>query len=312
MIKIGTRSSQLALWQAEQVKNLLERRGFDAELIPVKSEGDVDLVTPLYAMGVQGVFTHALDAHLLSGKVDMAVHSMKDVPTQLARGICEAAVLERASARDLFIPNPNKKEKIKLGSIEAMDHYFQIASGSVRRRAQWLHQFPKSTFHNLRGNVHTRMRKLAESDWDGIIMARAGLERVQLLPAEFEEISWMLPSPAQGAILIVCREEDEALKRQLSYLNHKTTALCVHLERAFLSTLMGGCSTPISAWARVEEEELYFQGNILSPDGKDKMSIQKTVKRSEAEGLGAAAAKELLNQGAGDIVEKIRTKGHGI
>jgi hydroxymethylbilane synthase len=308
IIKIGTRDSRLALWQAETVQQLLNRQGIRATLVPVKSEGDLDLVTPLYAMGVEGVFTKTLDAYLLSGKIDIAVHSMKDVPTQLAMGIAQAAVLKRASVQDIFIPHPdNKKEKNLIANVNSSkETVFHIATGSVRRKAQWLHHFPNTSFENLRGNVQTRLRKLAESNWDGIIMAKAGLERMNLLPQTFETIDWMLPAPAQGAILVVCKEDNKLLRKQLAGLNDEETNFAVQLERDFLKALMGGCSTPIGAHASIVNNQVVFQGNIVSPAGKEMMKVEKKSERSLAYDLGSIAAKELLEQGAGSIVEAIR------
>jgi hydroxymethylbilane synthase len=164
IIRIGTRDSQLALWQADTVKNLLEKNGHQCVLVPVKSEGDIDLVTPLYAMGVEGVFTKTLDAYLLSHKIDIAVHSMKDVPTQLAEGIVQSAVLKRGSTNDVFIPNYLSHTTQHVSSITnplpfINYHLSQIiATGSIRRKAQWLHRFPETKFENLRGNVQTRLK----------------------------------------------------------------------------------------------------------------------------------------------------------
>lgn len=307
IIRIGTRESSLALWQAEKVRQMLADVGIASTLVPVKSEGDLDLVTPLYAMGVEGVFTKTLDAYLLSGKIDIAVHSMKDVPTQLAQGIVPAAVLKRASVADIFIPHPNREiSKSITGDSVSRDASFHIATGSVRRKAQWLHYFPNTTFENLRGNVQTRLRKLEESDWDGIIMAKAGLERVNLLPERFEIIDWMLPAPAQGAILIVCKSEEESLRKQLAALNDAASSKAVSIERDFLKSLMGGCSTPIGAHATVQNDQLVFKGNIVSPDGTAILEVEKVAALADSENLGLLAADELLAQGAGKIVEAIR------
>ena len=308
IIRIGTRDSQLALWQANRVKDLLKLQGYQCELVPTKSEGDIDLVTPLYSMGVEGVFTKTLDAYLLSNKIDMAVHSMKDVPTQLAQGITQAAVLERGNVNDVLIVNhkvPIENEKDSIFNFQ-----FSIGTGSVRRKAQWLHRYPNTQFENLRGNVQTRLRKLNESNWHGIIMAQAGLERMDLLPENYELLDWMLPAPAQGAIMVVCREDDKGLFEKIHKLNHEQTALCTKIERDFLKTLMGGCSTPISALAEIKNETLYFKGNILSPDGKEKKEIEKKINLSSADELGVLAAKELLGAGAGKIVEAIRNKAN--
>jgi len=301
-IRIGTRDSKLALWQAHTVQALLEKEGAKTELVPVKSEGDLDLVTPLYAMGVQGVFTKGLDAFLLSNKIDIAVHSLKDVPTQLAQGLAQAAVLPRASYKDLFVPHPRSTA---FGSAK-------IATGSIRRKAQWLNQYPGSTIENLRGNVQTRMRKLEESDWDGAIFAAAGLDRMEMRPDSAIELDWMLPAPAQGAVMVACRAESAELFALCAKFNDKQTALCVQIERDFLRTLMGGCSTPISALAEVKDGLVHFRGNILSIDGTEKMEIEKVCTLEETKDAGVLWGNELLQKGADKIVASIRNFGQNL
>jgi hydroxymethylbilane synthase len=300
-LRIGTRDSQLAVWQATLVQQKLQDKGIAAELVYIKSDGDIDLVTPLYAMGVQGVFTKTLDAALLSNRIDIAVHSMKDVPTQLAQGIQQAAVLERGSYKDILVFR---------NSPWAMDQGPKtIATSSIRRKAQWLHRYPHHGIDNLRGNVNTRMQKLADSNWDGAIFAAAGLERIGLRPESSIDLDWMLPAPSQGAIMIVCREEDAESKNSCASLNDITTALCTHIEKDFLRILMGGCSTPISALAQAHNSTVYFQGSILSPDGKEKADIELEATWNEADILGVKAAQQLLNQGAGSIIATIRNAG---
>src|SRR5450432_659930 len=263
-LRIGTRESQLALWQANRVKQLLQQHDVDAELVHIKSEGDLDLATPLYAMGVQGIFTRSLDQALLNNQIDLAVHSMKDVPVQLPIGLLEAAVLERDSPFDLLVLHPSKE------NIHLDDHIpSTIASSSLRRRAQWLHRFPSDQIEPIRGNVNTRLKKLAESEWWGAIFAAAGLQRIGLRPGNAIELDWMIPAPAQGAILVVCREKDENIFSECRKLHHEQSAYCVKIERDFLSTLLGGCSTPIGALAEIEGEEIFFRGNLLDPAGEN-------------------------------------------
>ena len=298
-IRIGTRESQLAVWQATQVKELLEKEGFTSELVFIKSEGDIDLKTPLYEMGVQGVFTRSLDIALLNHKIDLAVHSMKDVPTQLPEGIMQAAVLKRGPVRDLLV---YKNDLNFLGSAVPAD----IATSSIRRKAQWLHKYPTHHLHNLRGNVNTRLRKLAEESWDGAIFAQAGLERINVRPEKSIVLNWMLPAPAQGAILIACRTDDEVSFSCCQPLNDEETAMCTRIERDFLRTLLGGCSTPISALAEVEEGDVYFIGELLSLDGRQKVEVEKILPVEKSDGLGRDAAEELLENGGRAIVEEIR------
>ena len=315
IIRIGTRDSQLAVWQATLVQNLLKDSGVASELVYIKSEGDIDTVTPLYALCVQGVFTKTLDAALLSNRIDIAVHSMKDVPTQLAKGIQQTAVLKRASYKDILVYKGEKKEiEDALGISNGqwtMDNgenrSFTIATSSIRRIAQWLNRYPNHNIENLRGNVNTRLRKVQEHDWDGAIFAAAGLERIHLRPEKSIDLDWMLPAPAQGAIMIVCREGDDFSFGSCKTFNDEHTALCTKIERDFLSTLSGGCSTPISALSEVKGSNVLFRGNICSPDGKIKTEIKKEIPIKEASTAGVRLANELLQQpSASKIVQDIR------
>ena len=296
VIRIGTRESQLAVWQANQVKDLLQQYGYASELVYIKSEGDTDLKTPLYEIGVQGIFTRALDIALLNGQVDIAVHSMKDVPTIMAKGIVQAAVLPRASYKDILVPPPGMQFETsgnKPGTI---------ATSSIRRKAQWLNRYPGTAIENLRGNVNTRLRKVAESNWDGAIFAAAGLERIDLRPDNAVELDWMLPAPAQGAIIVVCREGDTPYLDASAHFHDEDTALCTAIERDFLRTLLGGCSTPISGLAEVSGDNVTFRGNILSKDGVQKKDVAMTCDKALAQNLGCAAAEELLGNGGREIL----------
>jgi hydroxymethylbilane synthase len=303
ILRIGTRDSQLAVWQATLVQGLLKQAGVSSELVYIKSEGDIDTVTPLYALGVTGVFTKTLDAALLNNRIDIAVHSMKDVPVQLAEGIQQAAVLKRASYKDIFVYK-NGIEFLNNFNSEAT-----IATSSVRRIAQWLNRYPYHKVENLRGNVNTRLRKVQEHDWNGAIFAAAGLERIDLRPEKSVDLGWMLPAPAQGAIMVVCRKNEDFAFENCQSFNDEATALCTKIERDFLSALMGGCSTPISALAEVKNGEVFFKGNIVSPNGKQKAEVEKTIALEDAAELGFIAAKEILLNGGQNIADRIRTKG---
>jgi hydroxymethylbilane synthase len=313
-LKIGTRESQLAIWQASLVQTLLKEKGFDSELIFIKSEGDKDLVTPLYEIGVQGIFTKALDAALLNNKIDLAVHSMKDVPTLPAAGITLAAVLKRASYKDILVLKVNGQWSMVNGQFTIPDsplttHHspFTIATSSIRRKAQWLHRYPNDTIENLRGNVNTRLKKLKDNNWNGAIFAAAGLERIDLRPENSIELDWMLPAPAQGAITVSCRENDKASFEAAHLLNDEATETCTKIERDFLRTLLGGCSTPISALAIVENNKIIFRGNVCSVDGKEKFEVNKEVSIENKNDVGANAANEILqNERARQIIYEIR------
>lgn len=306
IIRIGTRESQLAVWQATLVQQLLLQHHFQSELVFIKSEGDIDLQTPLYEMGVQGIFTRSLDAALLNNKIDIAVHSMKDVPTQLPKGIVQAAILERASYKDLFVFK--QTDSAYQDELHFKNAILTIATSSIRRKAQWLNRYSNHIVENLRGNVNTRLKKVAESNWKGAIFAAAGLERIGLRPANSLELDWMLPAPAQGAIMVACRKDDDHCLQACNFFNHQPTAFCTKIERDFLKVLLGGCSTPISALAQIKEDVLFFKGNILSIDGKDKVDIEKEMPLAEASSVGILAAEELLLKGGKKIVEGIRNE----
>lgn len=296
-IKIGTRDSQLALWQAKTVQTQLEQLGYQTELIPIKSEGDLNLTQPLYEMGITGIFTKALDAAMLTRKIDIAVHSMKDVPTLLPQGIVESAVLERASAQDVLI----HKGLDFLESPQGL-----IATGSLRRKAQWLHRYPTHQITDLRGNVQTRLQKLATHNWDGAIFAQAGLHRLDIHPENVEPLDWMLPAPAQGAMLVVALQDDAFCQAAVASLNHPPTAICVRIEREFLRTLEGGCSAPIAALAEIVDDQIHFQGALFSLDGKRKIAIEKTIPVEQHNGLGRRCAEEVLRQGGSQLMEVIQ------
>ena len=306
IIRIGTRESQLAVWQANTVKDLLAQNGYKTELVYIKSEGDTDLKTPLYEIGVQGIFTRALDIALLNDDIDIAVHSMKDVPTIMAKGIVQAAVLPRASYKDILVMKSGEMHQ----SIKEWEAYKPtgavIATSSIRRKAQWLNRYPEDQLNNLRGNVNTRLRKVEESEWHGAIFAAAGLERLGLRPANAIELDWMLPAPAQGAIIVVSKETNLYCMEACAHFHDMNTALCTSIERDFLRALLGGCSTPISGLAEVQGNEVIFHGNILSKDGRQKKEVEKRVLINEATGLGYIAAQELLANGGQEILNGIR------
>jgi hydroxymethylbilane synthase len=300
IIRIGTRESQLATWQATQVKELLAENNFSSELVYIKSEGDVDLVTPLYEMGVQGIFTRSLDTALLNDRIDVAVHSMKDVPTQLPPGIVQSAVLKRGPVHDLLV---FKNDPDFLNDKNYIAH---IATSSIRRKAQWLNKYPGHVIHNLRGNVNTRLRKLSEENWDAAIFAQAGLERIDLRPQNSVVLDWMLPAPAQGAIMVVCRENDEFSFNACKTFNDEESALCTKIERDFLRQLLGGCSTPISGYAEARHDHIHFRGNILSLDGSKKLEVEGSADMYNSFDLGIRSAATILQQGGLELTEEIR------
>ena len=298
-IRIGTRDSELALWQAHTVQKKLNDLGYKTEIIAVKSQGDIILDKPLYELGITGIFTKTLDIAMLNGQVDIAVHSMKDVPTALPIGIVQAAVLERANTLDILVHK---------GNLDFLEGNATIATGSLRRQAQWLNKYPNHAVVDLRGNVNTRMQKLSESDWNGAVFAAAGLERINLKPTDFINLDWMIPAPAQGAMVVVAMGNDDFTLDAVSQLNDVETEICTYIERQFLKTLEGGCTAPIGALARYceMEDNFVFKGALLSIDGKQKLEIEKIVPVEEWKKLGFHCAQEILDNGGAELMKTIK------
>ena len=302
-IRIATRTSKLALWQAETVKHELEKQGHTCELVLIESTGDMQLTQPIYAMGISGVFTKQLDIALLEGQADIAVHSLKDVPTQMAQGLQLSAVLPRGAHQDIVIV---KNKSI----LEDKASKATIATSSLRRRAQWLAKYPLHSTTPIRGNVQTRLRKFAENEeMAGVIFAKAGLERLDLLPADAVVLDWMIPAPAQGIVGIVCRSDDRETIEKCKAISHEDSFIAGHIERQFLATLMGGCSVPISALAIVEGDGITFKGAMHSFDGSICYVIEKILKHADWADAGSIAANELLSkEGARHLLSEIKNK----
>ena len=300
-IRIGTRDSELALWQAHTVQKQLQDLGYATEIIAVKSDGDIILDKPLYELGITGIFTKTLDIAMINGQVDIAVHSMKDVPTALPKGIVQAAVLERANILDILVYK---------GTTDFLESDAIIATGSLRRQAQWWNKYPNHTVVDLRGNVNTRMQKLKDNDWNGAVFAAAGLERINLKPDNFINLDWMIPAPAQGAMVVLAMENDGFTIDAVSQLNDIETEICTYIERQFLRTLEGGCTAPIGALAKYNENDdtIDFKGVLLSIDGKQKLEIDKTVDISEWKKLGFNAAQEIIENGGAELMKEIKNK----
>jgi hydroxymethylbilane synthase len=300
-IRIGTRDSELALWQAHTVQKKLHELGYKTEIVAVKSQGDLLLDKPLYELGITGIFTKTLDIAMINGEVDIAIHSLKDVPTTLPQGIVQAAVLERANPFDILVHK---------GDLSFLETEGVIATGSLRRNAEWLHKYPNHQVVNLRGNVNTRLQKLEDNNWNGAVFAAAGLERINLTPKNHRTLDWMIPAPAQGAMVVVAMGNDAFTIDAVSQLNHIETEICTYIERQFLKTLEGGCTAPIGAYAKYDEKNdtLEFNGVLLSIDGKERLFLDKKVAVSEWKKLGFHSAQELLNNGGHQLMEKIKTQ----
>lgn len=296
LIRIGTRDSPLALWQAKTVQNQLLEKGFESMIVPIKSKGDLNLEIPLYEMGIVGIFTKTLDLALLQGEIDLAVHSMKDVPTRLPDGIVQTAVLKRGDSTDILVI----KEEIDFG------RNCVIATSSLRRKAQWMYRYPHHIMVSLRGNVNTRLAKLAKENWDGAIFANVGLSRIGLLPKNHIRLDWMLPAPAQGAIVVMARRDDKQAIRASQILNHVPSDMTTYTERMFLRTLEGGCSAPIAALSFIGETKIYLTGKLFSLEGDQVIEVQKECPRDEYKTLGQSAAEEILSRGGNEWMEEIR------
>lgn len=296
-IRIGTRDSELALWQANTVQKKLNDLGYKTQIIAVKSQGDLLLDKPLYELGITGIFTKTLDIAMINGEIDIAVHSMKDVPTALPKGIVQAAVLERANTLDILVHK---------GNLDFLENNGTIATGSLRRQAQWWHKYPKHTVVDLRGNVNTRMQKLNESNWNGAIFAAAGLERINIKPENYINLNWMIPAPAQGAMLVVAMENDNFSQDALAELNDIETEICTFIERQFLKTLEGGCTAPIGALAKIIDDDIHFVGNLFSIDGKQKLEVDKVVPIQQWKKLGFDLATEILQNGGSILMKSIK------
>tara|TARA_B100000768_G_scaffold38414_1_gene37182 strand:+ start:8641 stop:9543 length:903 start_codon:yes stop_codon:yes gene_type:complete len=296
-IRIGTRSSKLAVWQAKKVQEKLKEINVSSTIVQITSSGDKDLSKPIYELGITGVFTKEIDIALINKEVDIAVHSLKDVPTTLPKGVIQSAVLKRGSEKDIIIIN---KDSLELNNT--------IATGSLRRKAQWLNKYESDKIVNIRGNVATRLKKLKESNWRGTIMAKAGLERLNLLPLNYMDLDWMIPAPAQGAISVQNLAENSSITKILNEITHSETEMCTNIERAFLNKLEGGCSAPIGAHAKVVDGCIEFCGVILSVDGKDKIEVKEIEKIKNNLNLGEKFARKIISLGGNRILDSLKNE----
>ena len=298
VIRIGTRDSELALWQANTVKEQLEHLGYTTALVPIKSAGDLELEQPLHELGITGVFTKALDLAMIRGEIDIAVHSFKDVPTTLPKGIVQGAVLKRGNSND-FLVYKNNEEFLALP--EAV-----VATGSLRRKAQWLNRYPSHSIAELRGNVNTRLKKLKDNNWNAAIFAGAGLERIGLKPKNAISLGWMIPAPAQGTIMVAAMDNNEFVKAACAQLNHKETELCTAIEREFLKLLEGGCTAPIGALAYIKQEEVYFKAELLSTDGSRKIEVSRTAPLGKHHHIAQECVAVVLKRGGKRLMNELQ------
>jgi hydroxymethylbilane synthase len=301
-LRIGTRGSRLALWQAnyvaDQLRPLAASRA--VELVEIQTAGDQVRDVPLAQLGGEGAFTKEIQRALLAGTVDVAVHSLKDLPTVPVEGLVLAAVPPRGPTGDVFVSLRHKRfDALPAGAV--------VATSSLRRRAQALHRRPDLRVTDIRGNVETRLRKLAEEGLDAIILALAGLERLGLGSAVTEVLdpAWMLPAVGQGALGLECRADDPQTRQLLHHLDDPPTSQAVRAERMLLRTVEGGCQVPLGAAGRVVGDVLTLRAAVLPPDGQKRVAGERSGPAADPEAVGRRLAEELLAQGAAEF---LRTK----
>ncbi|EGQ9312394.1 hydroxymethylbilane synthase [Vibrio vulnificus] len=301
-IRIATRKSPLALWQAYYVKDALQKAhpGLEVELVTMVTKGDVILDTPLAKVGGKGLFVKELEMAMLEGRADLAVHSMKDVPVDFPEGLGLVTICEREDPRDAFVSNTyHHVDELPQGAV--------VGTCSLRRQCQLKAYRPDLVIKELRGNVGTRLSKLDAGEYDAIILAAAGLKRLELEERirSFIEPEQSLPAVGQGAVGIECRTNDERILKLLEPLNHTDTADRVKCERAMNLTLEGGCQVPIGSYALLEGDEIWLRALVGEPDGSEIVRGEIRGPRAQAEQLGVQLANQLLNEGAREILTKL-------
>ncbi|WP_087854757.1 hydroxymethylbilane synthase [Photobacterium andalusiense] len=301
-IRIATRKSPLAMWQAEFVKAELEQAhpGLVVELLPMVTKGDIILDTPLAKVGGKGLFVKELEVAMLEGRADIAVHSMKDVPVEFPEGLGLVTICEREDPRDAFVSN-------NYDSIDDLPQGAIVGTSSLRRQCQLRAQRPDLIVNDLRGNVNTRLRKLDEGQYDAIILAAAGLKRLKMSDRIRSEIApeTSLPAVGQGAVGIECRLNDQRVRELLAPLNHQPTATRVLCERAMNNRLQGGCQVPIGSYSELQGDSIWLRALVGEPDGSVIVRAEISGPIAAAEQLGETLADELLAKGAKDILDRL-------
>lgn len=302
LVRIATRKSALALWQAEFVKAELERFHADVrvELVPMSTQGDIILDTPLAKIGGKGLFVKELEQAMLDGRADIAVHSMKDVPVEFPEGLELYTICEREDPRDAFVSN-------NFANLNELPQGAIVGTSSLRRQCQIKALRPDLDIRDLRGNVNTRLGKLDDGQYDAIILAAAGLIRLKMSKriADYIEPEVSLPANGQGAVGIECRIDDEVTKALLAPLEHTQTRIRVNAERSMNRYLEGGCQVPIGAYALVDGEQVHLRGLVGAVDGSEILRDEVTGPVNDAEELGIELAKKLLAQGADKILAEV-------
>ena len=301
-LRIGTRGSQLALWQANWIKETLVRKNpdLDVEIVKIKTTGDKILDVPLAKVGGKGLFVKEIETALLDNSVDLAVHSMKDVPTLLPDGLKIVAISEREDPRDVIISKEGR-------TLAQLQEGARIGTSSLRRQAQLAGYRPDLVMEPLRGNINTRLRKLGDGQYDAIVLAYAGVKRLgwegevtQVLDTDI-----MLPAIGQGALGIEARGDDPGTLERILFLNHSETSLCVRAERAFLHRLEGGCQVPIAAYATTDNGTVTLTGLVAGVDGEKLIRMEVRSDEASAEEAGLELAEQILASGGREILEEI-------
>ncbi len=302
-LRIGTRASQLALWQANWVKSELEKRhpGLEVSLTKIKTQGDKILDVPLALVGGKGLFVKEIEEAMLRGEVDVAVHSMKDVPTVFPEGLALRCITEREDPRDILILKPGFK------TFHELPQGARIGTSSLRRKAQLLHLRPDFQMIDIRGNVETRIRKLTDEDLDAVVLAAAGMNRLGFAGniSEYLPVEISLPAIGQGALGLETRIADGEINALVDFFNHPDTAWAVTAERALLRRLEGGCQVPIAAYGTVSGGRVNLTGLVSSVDGRELLRLSAEAPVGEAERLGISLADDLLIRGAGRILNEV-------
>ncbi|WP_127959652.1 hydroxymethylbilane synthase [Serratia microhaemolytica] len=302
IVRIATRQSPLALWQAHYVQQQLQlfHPNLQVELVPMVTRGDVILDTPLAKVGGKGLFVKELEVALLEGRADIAVHSMKDVPVAFPDGLGLSTICQREDPRDAFVCH-------HFASIEQLPAGSRVGTSSLRRQCQLRQQRPDLLVTDLRGNVGTRLSKLDQGEYDAIILAAAGLKRLGLAQRIRSTLSpeQSLPAVGQGAVGIECRLDDDVTRALLAPLNHHQTAICVSAERAMNGRLQGGCQVPIGSYAELAGDQLWLRALVGAPDGSRVIRAEQRGDASQAEQIGIALAEQLLAAGADQILQAL-------
>jgi hydroxymethylbilane synthase len=304
LFRIGTRGSKLALWQAEHVANLIKPSGYETEIVPIETRGDKILNVSIAKIGSKGVFTEEIEEKLLDGSIDIAVHSAKDLSSEIQDELELIAFTERELANDVLI-STNKNITLKSENIK-------VGTSATRRVAFLKHFYPTITAVNIRGNLQTRLTKLQAGECDALLLAYAGVHRMGYdnLIVEKIETSYFVPSVGQGSVAVECHKKLSFAKKEIlrRWVNHPETEACIRAERSFLKTMQGGCSIPVFGYAHLDSDLVTLKGGIISLDGRQVIKAKQSSALEKVKELGEAVAKEVLTNGGADILKSLKTK----